>query len=285
MKYQFMEENRSTFPIEKMCRIFKLSRSGYYKCRNETTGNIKKENDMLLKKIKIVYDDNKGCYGSPRITKQLNKDCIKCGENRIARIMRKNNVKAKTKKRFKITTNSKHDYPVAPNLLKRNFSANKINQKWVGDITYIYTREGWLYLSAILDLCSRKIVGWSMSDRITKGLTMKTFKNAIARRSITDEIILHSDRGSQYACHDFKNLLAKNNFIQSMSGKGNCYDNAVMESFFKTLKSDLVYWEKYLTRDEAKKSIFEYIEVYYNQKRMHSSIGYMSPAEFESSMN
>ena len=285
MKYQFMEENRSTFPIEKMCQIFKISRSGYYKWENKKPGNINKENDMLLKKIQIIYDDNKGCYGSPRITKQLNKDGIKCGENRIAKIMRKNNVKAKTKKRFKITTNSKHNYPVAPNLLKRNFSASEINQKWVGDITYIYTKEGWLYLSAILDLCSRKIVGWSMSDRITKALTMKTLKNAIARRSIADEIILHSDRGSQYACHDFKNLLAENNFIQSMSGKGNCYDNAVMESFFKTLKSDLVYWEKYLTRDEAKKSIFEYIEVYYNQKRMHSSIGYMSPAEFESSMN
>lgn len=174
---------------------------------------------------------------------------------------------------------------MAPNLLNQNFNACELNQVWVSDITYIYTREGWLYLSGILDLCSKKIVGWSMGERLTQELVIKALRQAILRRNPKDGIILHSDRGSQYASHDYVRLLTENNFVQSMSGKGNCYDNAVMESFFKTLKAELVYWEKYETIDDAKKSIFEYIEVYYNRKRMHSSIGYMNPEEFECSMN
>lgn len=285
MKYEFVKINRSTFSVRKMCQVLKISQSGYYK-RDKKQPIRDKKNNILLNKIKIIYEENKGCYGSPRITKQLNKEGSCYGKNRIARIMQKNNIRAKTKKKFKITTtNSNHKYPVAPNILNQNFRVRELNQVWVSDITYIYTCEGWLYLSAILDLCSKKIIGWSMDKRITKELTIKAFQHAVISRDIKSGIILHSDRGSQYASYDYANLLVKNKFIQSMSGKGNCYDNAVMESFFKTLKSELVYWEKYTTIDDAKKSIFEYIEMYYNRKRIHSSIGYMNPEEFERSIS
>jgi len=285
MKYEFMKINRSEFPMKKMSQILNVSRSGYYKWVNNENSNRDKENNMLFNRIKVIYEMNRGCYGSIRITKQLNKDGIACGKNRIARIMQENNLRAKTKKRFKVTTDSKHNYPVADNLIKQEFSADRINQKWVSDITYVYTSEGWLYLSGILDIYSKRIVGWAIGESLSKVLVIKALQQAISRRDVKGKVILHSDRGSQYASYDYTDLLTKNNFVQSMSGKGNCYDNAVMESFFKTLKTELIYWEKYKTRDDAKKSIFEYIEVYYNRKRMHSSIGYMSPEEFENSMN
>ena len=260
-----------------------VSKSGYYKQFKKSQNQRDKDNEMLLNKIKNIFDGNKGRYGSPRIKKQLNKNGITCGKNRVSRLMSKNNIKAKRTKKFKVTTDSKHNYPVAPNLLRQDFTATTINEKWVKDITYIYTQEGWLYLAVVLDLCSRKVVGWSMGDRITKDLVIKALRQAIKRRGIKAGLILHSDRGVQYACHDYVCLVKENNFIQSMSGKGNCYDNAVMESFFKTLKIEEVYWETYLTRNEARKSIFEYIETYYNTKRMHSSLDYMSPEEFEQS--
>jgi transposase InsO family protein len=265
----------------KMCRIIGISRSGYYKWDKEVLSQRDKDNDMLLNRIKNIYDENKGNYGSLRVKKQLDRDGFKCGKNRVARLMSRNNIKARTRKKFKRTTDSKHKYPVADNLLKQEFKATSVNQKWVSDITYIYTQEGWLYLSGVMDLCSRKIIGWSMGERITKELTMNALRQAMSRRGITEGVLLHSDRGSQYASYDYTDLLKKNDFIQSMSGKGNCYDNAVMESFFKTLKMELVYWEQYATRDAARKSIFEYIETYYNTKRMHSSLNYMSPQEFE----
>jgi transposase InsO family protein len=267
-----------------MCQVLDVTKSGYYKQFKKPQSQRDKDNDMLLNKIKNIFDSNKGRYGSPRVKEQLDKDGIACGKNRVARIMSKNNIKAKRMKKFKVTTDSKHNHPVAPNLLKQDFSATEINEKWVSDITYIYTHEGWLYLAVILDLCSRKVVGWSMGDRITKDLTIKALRQAMSRRGIRAGLMLHSDRGSQYACHDYVYLVKENSFIQSMSGKGNCYDNAVMESFFKTLKVEEVYWERYLTRDDARKSIFEYIECYYNTKRMHSALDYKSPDEFESSM-
>lgn len=285
MKYQFIQIHRSEFSVKKMSQILKISKNGYYKWGNKKPSNREEENDMLLNQIKDIYADNKGRYGSPRITKELRKIGKRYGKNRITRLMRKNNIMAKTKRKFKITTNSKHNYPAAPNLLKQDFTAAGINQKWVSDITYIYTKEGWLYLAGILDLCSKKIVGWSMGCRLTRDLSIKALEQALKRRNIDGDLILHSDRGIQYSCHNYTDLITDNSLIQSMSGKGNCYDNAAMESFFKTLKTELVHWEKYATRDEAKKSVFEYIEVYYNRKRMHSSIGYMNPVEFENSLN
>jgi transposase InsO family protein len=285
MKYKLIKANRAAFSIQKMCQMLGVSKSGYYKHFKKPMNQRDKNNDMLLNKIKDIFDDNKGRYGSPRVKEQLDKDGIACGKNRVARLMGKNNIKAKRTKKFKVTTDSKHNHPVADNLLNQDFIATAINEKWVSDITYIYTHEGWLYLAVILDLCSRKVVGWSMGDRISKDLTISALRQAMNRRGIRAGILLHSDRGSQYACHDYVHLVKANNFIQSMSGKGNCYDNAVMESFFKTLKVEEVYWERYETRDAARKSIFEYIETYYNTKRIHSTLDYMSPQEFENSIN
>jgi len=284
MKNKFIKANCSAFSIVKMCQVLGISTSGYYKQFKKPKSQRDKDNEMLLNRIKGIFDDNKGRYGSPRVKKQLDKDGVICGRSRIARLMRKNNIKAKRAKKFKVTTDSKHNHPVADNLLRQDFSAAVINEKWVSDITYIYTQEGWLYLAVILDLCSRRVVGWSMGDRITKGLTIQALRQAMSRRGIKAGLVLHSDRGSQYACNDYVHLVKSNNFIQSMSGKGNCYDNAVMESFFKTLKIEEVYWQRYLTRDQARKSIFEYIETYYNTKRMHSALDYMSPNEFEQSL-
>lgn len=281
MKYEFIKANRSAFSIQKMCQVLGVSKSGYYKHQTNPESQRDKDNDMLLNRIQNIYKDNKGRYGSPRIKKQLEKEKVTCGKNRVAKLMSQNNIKAKTRRKYKVTTDSKHDHAVANNLLKQDFNATDVNQKWVSDITYIYTQEGWLYLSVILDLCSRKVVGWSMGERLDKELTINALLQAMGRRRIKDGIILHSDRGVQYACHDYVHLVKENRFIQSMSGKGNCYDNAVMESFFKTLKIEEVYWQRYITRDEARKSIFEYIECYYNTKRMHSSLGYISPQEFE----
>ena len=281
MKYEFIKANRSAFSIQKMCQVLGVSKSGYYKHQTNPESQRDKDNDMLLNRIQNIYKDNKGRYGSPRIKEQLEKEKVTCGKNRVARLMSQNNIKAKTRRKYKVTTDSTHDHAIANNLLKQDFSATDVNQKWVSDITYIYTQEGWLYLSVILDLCSRKVVGWAMGERLNKELTINALLQAMCRRRIKDGIILHSDRGVQYACHDYVHLVKENRFIQSMSGKGNCYDNAVMESFFKTLKIEEVYWQRYLTRDEARKSIFEYIECYYNTKRMHSSLGYKSPQEFE----
>lgn len=285
MKYAFIKAHRSDFPMVKMCRVLGVSTSGYYKYVNKPESQRDKDNAMLLNRIKAIYEDNEGNYGSPRISQELNDTGIACGKNRVARLMRKNEIRAKTVKKFKVTTDSKHNHPVAPNRLAQEFKADKINQKWVSDITYIYTQEGWLYLAVIMDLCSRKIVGWSMGSRISKDLTIKALRQAMNRRGIKAGLILHSDRGSQYACHDYVHLVKSSQFIQSMSGKGNCYDNAVMESFFKTLKTEKVYWERYATRDDARKSIFKYIECYYNVKRKHSALGYKSPQGFENAMN
>ncbi len=281
MKYQLISECRSTFPVKKMCQLLAVSRGGYYDWEQRKPSNRKRANAMLLEKIKEVHKKTKKRYGSPRITRELRKQGIRCGKNRIADLMRKNNIQAKAKKKFKATTNSKHSHPVAPNLLHQQFSAQGPNQVWASDITYVWTSEGWLYVAAILDIWSRKIVGWAMSKRQTKELTIRALKQAIGRRPIEAGIIHHSDRGSQYASTEYRKVLKIYDFQQSMSKKGDCYDNAIMETFFHTLKTELIYWEQYRTRTEARKSIFEYIEIFYNRKRLHSSLGYNSPEEYE----
>jgi len=199
----------------------------------------------------------------------------------VARLMAKNNIYAKTKRKFKVTTDSKHNYPLSPNLVKQNFTAERQNQIWTSDITYILTLAGWLYLTVILDLFNRQIVGWSMSHRLTANTTtIPALIDAVHRQHPDSGLIFHSDRGVQYACHDFRNKLAEYNMIQSMSSTGNCYDNAVTESFFHTLKTELVHFEKYETREQAKQSIFEYIEVFYNRERLHSALDYQTPVEY-----
>lgn len=265
-----------------MCRALEVSRSGYYAFKKRPKSRQRIENENLLIEIRRVFLENNGNYGSPRIWDQLNnKDHIFCSENRVARIMRSNAIVAVQRRKFKATTNSKHDYPVWPNLLNRNFTVERPNSVWVSDITYIWTFEGWLYLAAVLDLFSRGIVGLAMDKTIADTLTTQAMGQAILRRNPAKGLICHTDRGSQYAGNDFKAILTKNEFIGSMSKKGDCWDNAVAESFFHTLKVELIHRNKFRTRDEAKRKIFEYVEMYYNRRRAHSTLGYLSPLDYE----
>lgn len=237
-----------------------------------------------MEKIKKIYKDSRGNYGSPRILRELRKKGIIVNHKTVEELMKKNGIQAKRKKKFKATTNSNHKLPVAKNLLDREFTAAEPNQAWVGDITYIPTDEGWLYLATWIDLCTRKIVGWSMSPRMTADIVVAAFRMALFRQNGRFPKLVHSDRGSQYASDDFRAELEKYGCIQSMSRKGNCWDNAVAESFFGSLKTELVHHEKYKTREQARLSIFDYIEMFYNKHRLHSHLNYRSPEEFEKSL-
>ncbi len=285
MKYAFIDEHRSGFRVKKMCRVLDISRSRYYAWRRRSKGVRQQEDERLLEKIKEAYAMSRRTYGSPRIAKELRENGVLCGKNRIARLMRLHGIYAKTKRRFKVTTHSNHHLPVAENLLRGQFQTDSPNKVWLSDITYIRTREGWLYLSAILDLYNRQVIGWSMDERLTQDLVIQALQQALGRRKPDSGVVFHSDRGSQYAGQAFKSVLEQHHFSQSMSAAGNCYDNAVMESFFHTLKTEVVYFERYRTRAEARQSIFEYIEVFYNRIRRHSALGYLSPLEFENRMS
>ena len=265
-----------------MCRALEVSRSGYYAFKKRPKSRWRLENEKLLIEIRRVFVENQSNYGSPRIWNQPNNvEHIRCSENRVAKVMRVAGMVAIQKRRFRVTTNSKHDYPVWPNVLERNFVVEKPNAVWVSDITYIWTLEGWLYLATVLDLFSRGVVGLAMDKTIADTLTTQAMKQAILRRGPAKGLICHSDRGSQYASHHFKEILGQNEFVGSMSRKGDCWDNAVAESFFHTLKVELVHRNKFRTRDEAKRKIFEYVEMYYNRKRAHSTLGYLSPFAYE----
>jgi len=235
----------------------------------------------LLKEIRIIHKQSRQTYGSPRITRALHNRGYACSRARVARLMAKNKIYAKTKRKFKVTTKSSHNYPVPANLLNQDFTADCANKVWVSDITYIWTKAGWLYLTIILDLFNRQVIGWSMSPRLTaKTTTIPALNDAFRCQHPGAGLIFHSDRGVQYACHEFRNKITDYKMTPSMSGKGNCYDNAVAESFFHTLKTELVYFENYETKEQAKQSIFEYIEVFYNRQRLHSALGYQTPVEF-----
>ena len=281
MKYWFMDQHRSTTGVQKMCQSIGASRSGYYRWKKQPVSKRKRENERLLAEIREFHRRSKGRYGSPRIAEDFKERGDSYSRNRIARIMRANGIAGKAKKKFKATTNSKHNLPVAENLLNQDFVSKKPNTVWLSDITYVWTSEGWLYLAVILDLFSRQVVGWAMSDRLTSEMVIKALHQAIGRRRPPPRCIFHSDRGVQYASTDFRAVLNGNGFIQSMSRKGNCYDNAVAESFFHTLKTEHVYDHRYETRAEARQSIFEYIEMFYNRQRRHSALGYRSPVSFE----
>ena len=281
MKYWFIGQHSSTHGVQQMCRVIAASRSGYYRWKKQPQSNRQKENEKILVEIKESHKNSKRAYGSPRIVEDLKANGMKCGKNRVARLMKINGIAGKAKKKFKATTNSKHSLPVAENLLNQNFVAEKPNTVWLSDITYIPTLEGWLYLVVIIDVFSRQVVGWGLSDRLTSGFVVKALYQAIGRRHPGSGCIFHSDRGIQYASADFRDVLKAYGFIQSMSRKGNCYDNAVSESFFHTLKTEHVYDYRYETRAEARQSIFEYIEMFYNRQRRHSALGYRSPVSFE----
>jgi transposase InsO family protein len=285
MKYEFIKTHCSIFVVKKMCQVLSVSRSGYYDWSQRLESKRSKENKVLVKEIRAIFKESRETYGSPRIAEELSDRGYACSRLRTARLMRMNGIHAKTKRKYKVTTNSDHNYLIAPNLLNQDFWTNAANRIWVGDITYIRTWQGWLYLTVILDLFNRKIVGWSMSERLTANTTtIPAFIQAVKQYQPLPGLIFHSDRGVQYACNDYCELLESSNVIQSMSGKGNCYDNAVAESFFHTLKTELVYHETYRTRMQAKTSLFEYIEVFYNRYRKHSALGYKSPEQYEQSI-
>ncbi|MEW6003391.1 MAG: IS3 family transposase [Nitrospirota bacterium] len=280
-KYRFIEEHRGEFRVEKMCKVLKVSRSGYYAWRIKKPGKRQQENQSLLVRIQEIHKQSHRTYGSPRVTVELKEQGITCGKNRIARLMRENGIRAKTIKKYKATTDSNHKYPVAENLLGDGIQADMPNTVWASDITYISTEEGWLYLAVIMDILSRKVIGWSLKPRLTQELVIEAFRKAIRQRNPVSGLIHHSDQGSQYASTEYQRLLKEYGIMPSMSRKGNCYDNAYVESFFHTLKTELIYDERYRTRQEAILSVFDYIEVFYNRKRRHSALGYKSPAEFE----
>ena len=286
MKFAFIEEDLREFPVDVSCDVLKVSRSGYYAWLRRPPSARARRREELLVKIERVYEQNRKVYGSPRVCRALKLQGESVCENTVADIMKERQIQAKHKKKFvPRTTDSRHPQPVMANLLDRQFDAELPNQKWAVDITYIPTDQGWLYLAGVIDLCSRRIVGWSMADHMRVELVSDALQMAIARRCPGEGLLHHSDRGVQYASEDYMHLIQSHNIQASMSGNGDCWDNAVMESFWSTLKTELVNHEHYATHEQARASIFEYIEVFYNRKRIHSSLGYVSPETFEASLN
>lgn len=280
-----MQANSKEFHIQTMCRVLSVSRAGFYAWRNRPESCRKRDDKRFLVMIRNSFEKSRKTYGYRRIHSDFVDSNEPCGKHRIARIMKENNIRPKTKRKFKVTTDSKHSKPIHNNHLNRQFNAIAPNQRWVSDITYIPTVEGWLYLAVIMDLFSRKIIGWSMSHRMKESLVIDALKMALFKRKIKTNALLHSDRGSQYASENFQQLLRENRIECSMSRKGDCWDNAAMESFFHSLKTECVYHEQYLTRDEARKSVFDYMEVFYNRQRKHSYLGYKSPEQYEQACN
>jgi putative transposase len=282
VRYGFIRDHSKEFHVENACRVLRVSPSGYYAWSVRGAGEREIDDARLIDKIRGIYEASKGVYGVRRIYRQLLADGERCSRNRIARLMRKCGIKAKRRLKYRVTTDSKHNFPVAENLLDRQFFSAGPNQVWASDITYIWTLEGWLYLAAVIDLHSRMVVGWSMSKRLDRGLVLDALSMATGRRNPGPGLIHHSDRGSQYASNDYQAALDRRSMLCSMSRKGDCWDNAVAESFFATLKTERVHHRLYRSRAEARRDIFEYIEVFYNRVRLHSTLGYLSPAQFES---
>ena len=267
-----------------MCSVLGASKSGYYDWLKRGISSRKKRKIELMRHIEDLHQGSRKIYGSPRITRLLKGMGYRIAQSTVALWMTEAGIVSKTKKKFKVlTTDSRHSHPIAPNILDRKFNPQSPNAVWASDITYVPTQEGWLYLAVTIDLYSRMVVGWSMGSNMSRELVLSSFRMALKRRrgQLSTTCIHHSDRGSQYASGDFRQALDRHGFICSMSGKGNCWDNAVVESFFHTLKTEHIFLENYLTRQDAVKSIFEYIEVFYNRKRIHSSLDYKSPLEFE----
>ena len=286
MKFAFIKEHVAAYPVEVACDALGVSRSGYYAWLDRPESARAKRREELAAAIARVHGENRGVYGSPRVHQALLAEGESACVNTVADIMREQEIRAKTRPKFvPRTTDSRHEQPVVGNVLDRQFDAASPNQKWVVDITYIPTGEGWLYLAGVMDLCSRKIVGWSMADHMETTLVSDALRMAVAGRSPGEGLLHHSDRGSQYASDDYMHLLQTHGVEVSMSGVGQCWDNAAMESFWATLKTELVHHERYATRDQARASIFEYMEVFYNRKRLHSSLGYVSPEQFEAGLN
>jgi transposase InsO family protein len=281
VSYDFIDQHKAEWPVSRMCDALDVSKAGYYFWCDRSSSEQEKQRDLLTVQIEVIHAEVRARYGSPRMHAELLDRGHDCCVNTVARIMREAGIAAKTKRKFRHTTDSNHSHPVAENLLDRQFDPAAPNEKWVADMTYIATREGWLYLAVVEDLFSRMVVGWSMDATMTSRLVVDALEMAVVRRLPGSDLVAHSDRGSQYASEHYQRLLGSKGITCSMSRRGNCWDNAPMESFFASLKKELVHDEDYITRAQAKASIFEYIESFYNRVRRHSTLGYQSPANFE----
>ncbi len=284
MRYQFIESMTGRFPTAVLCRTLRVSTSGFYdwKGRIEREPSAyHKEDAALTQRIRERFAASRQTYGSPRILRDMREEGIACGKHRVARLMRAAGLRAAWSPRFQVTTDSQHTLPVAQNLLDQDFTASTVDERWAADITYVWTGEGWLYLAVVMDLFSRRIIGWSMQASLHKQLVLDALEMALGLRHPAAGLVHHSDRGSQYASEAFQEALGAVGIVCSMSRRGNCWDNAVVESFFGTLKVELVHRCRFATRQQARREVFEYIEVWYNRSRRHSSLGYISPVEFE----
>ncbi len=281
-----MKDYQKEYPVGKMCKVFKVSKSQFYERRNYQPSRRDNENRQLLFEIRRIHEQSKASYGSPRIAYELKMQGFNVSRPRVARLMKESKIRAVHAKKFVVTTDSKHKYPIVENKLNRNFSAGQNMPIWVSDITYIRTNQGWLYLTVVIDLFDRKVIGWSQSKNLSaKSTTIAAWNMAVKNRPISQELIFHSDRGVQYACHEFTSLLDSYKLVhRSMSRKGNCWDNAVAESFFKTLKIELIYQNKYKSFDGTAIDVFEWVEIWYNKNRRHTTLGNLTINEFEKLM-
>lgn len=281
MRFGFVRDHREEFRVLTMCRVLRVSRSGFYAWLRRPESKRTREDRRLLVEIRAIHEGTRGSYGSPRIHRELREQGESCGRGRVVRLMKANGVVGRRKRKFRATTDSQHRHPVAENVLQRCFTVAEPNRVWVGDITYLWTREGWLYLSVLLDLFSRRVVGWSVRERLDAELVLEPLRRAIALREPAPGLLLHHDRGSQYASDAYRGELERHGMDLSMSRKGDCWDNAVSESFFASFKTEWVPDEGYVSRAQARSDVFRYIEEFYNRKRRHSTLGLISPAEFE----
>jgi putative transposase len=281
MRFRLIDVAKEDFPVQRLCQVLGVSQSGYFAWKSRPASPRQREDLVLLAHIRSAFVLSNETYGSPRMTRELQDGGLNVGRRRTARLMRENGLKAWQKRRFKRTTDSHHAWPVAPNLIEQDFSAERPNQKWNADISSVWTSEGWLYLAIILDLFARRVVGWAVSDRLHKELALEALRKTLAIRQPGKDLIHHSDRGSQYCSTAYQAELRKHGIQISMSGRGNCYDNSVVETFFKTLKSELVWRTVFQTRAEAKDAIGRYIDGFYNPVRRHSTLDFVSPVQFE----
>lgn len=281
MKYRFIDQAKKEFPAHRLCRAMGVSQSGYFASSRRPASSRQRDDLVMRAHVRSAYALSNETYGSPRMTRELQDHGFAVGRRRVARLMRTNGMQARQRRRFKRTTDSQHAFPVAPNIIDQDFAATGPNQKWGTDISYVWTREGWLYLAVVIDLFARRVVGWSVSNRLHRHLAIDALRTAIAIRQPPEGLIHHSDRGSQYCSIEYQAMLKESGIRISMSGKGNCYDNAMVETFFKTLKTEMVWRTIFQTRLQAKNAIAQYIDGFYNPIRRHSALDYLSPAQFE----
>jgi len=281
MRFALIDAAKAEFPVHRLCRVLGVSQSGYFAWKDRPACRRQHQDMVLLAHVRSAFTLSNGTYGSPRMTRELRDSGLAVGRRRTARLMRENGLRARQKRRFKRTTDSHHGWPVAPNLLDQDFTASGPDEKWAADISYIWTQEGWLYLAVVIDLFARRVVGWAVADRLHRDLALAALRKALARRRPKARLIHHSDRGSQYCSADYQTELKKHGILISMSGKGNCYDNSMAETFFKTLKAELVWRSSFDTRQEAEQAIARYIDGFYNPVRRHSALDFTSPAQFE----